>query len=424
MLKAVDITGETFGRLTVVSAASSVRNKNGVTIRMWLCRCECGNQAVVRGNNLRSGTSTSCGCRAGDDLSGKEFGRWLVIGKQPNRLRRPSGSSYRVWLCRCDCGGEKEIDGWALSSGKSRSCGCLAREVAAEQCVRLKTTHGKSSSPEYSAWSVMVGRCTNPSNRQYADYGGRGVNVCSDWIGPGGFQQFLEYMRERPNATSSLERKDNDRGYEPGNVEWSTSKKQARNRRSSVLLTYNGKTQCATDWALEVGLSPEIVRRRIRDLGWSVDRALTEPPKSSNSSLTEMDRLRQVYAGLKTRCLNSNDPAYTNYGARGISVCDRWLGRGGFDRFLADVGPRPSPDHSLDRKNNDGNYEPGNVQWATRIEQANNRRGSVTYGGRTLSLKQWSREVGLPYERVQKRVRVLGWPPLSALGLEPRHGLV
>lgn len=110
------------------------------------------------------------------------------------------------------------------------------------------------------------------------------------------------------------------------------------------------------------------------------------------------------------RCYQPSMGAYPYYGAKGITVCDRW--RHSFENFLADVGLRPSRDYSLDRyPNRDGNYEPGNVRWATLFEQADNRRSTrlVTIGGETLSVKNWSRRSGIFHGTLLQRVNA-GWP--------------
>jgi len=97
------------------------------------------------------------------------------------------------------------------------------------------------------------------------------------------------------------------------------------------------------------------------------------------------------------RCYRPRNHRYAWYGGRGIRVCDRW--RTSFEAFLADVGPRPTPRHSLDRIDNDGDYEPGNVRWATSFEQSRNRRNVklYTHDGETLTLSEWADRVGLPY---------------------------
>ena len=124
----------------------------------------------------------------------------------------------------------------------------------------------------------------------------------------------------------------------------------------------------------------------------------------------------RTWAGILTRCLNPKAPAYRNYGARGITVCDRWRGRSGFANFLADMGPKPEPGYSLDRADNSGPYSPDNCRWATHEQQSNNRRANVliTIQGETKTLMQWTRAKKLPYDRVWHRLRA-GWAPERAL---------
>lgn len=116
-----------------------------------------------------------------------------------------------------------------------------------------------------------------------------------------------------------------------------------------------------------------------------------------------------VWGNIIQRCLNPNNPNYKYYGARGITVCERWRS---FKNFYADMGRRPSSKHSIERKDNNGNYAPENCYWATRLEQARNfsRNRLLTIDGQTLCLSAWVERSGLPYDTVRGRLR-LGWPP-------------
>jgi hypothetical protein len=119
------------------------------------------------------------------------------------------------------------------------------------------------------------------------------------------------------------------------------------------------------------------------------------------------------------RCTNPKKKCFQDYGGRGITVCERWRA---FENFYADMGPRPSPTHSLDRSDNDGNYEPENCRWATNLEQTNNRRVSrhLTLDGRTQTVGEWAREFnisrGVVYRRLDR-----GWDARRALTTEVRH---
>ena len=171
----IDLTGQVFGRLTVVGRAGS--DKHGKPV--WLCRCTCGVETTVKGLGLRRGGSRSCGC-----------------------LQRDKA---RAWL----------------TSGVAQ------------------TTHGFCVHPEYGIWKAMIERCTQPKHRAWSDYGGRGISVCARWQGPDGFPNFLADVGPRPpgvglggRALYSIDRRDNDGNYEPSNCRWATSTEQRRNRRA------------------------------------------------------------------------------------------------------------------------------------------------------------------------------------------------
>lgn len=132
----------------------------------------------------------------------------------------------------------------------------------------------------------------------------------------------------------------------------------------------------------------------------------------SNRSATHRLRKSPEYnswANMKARCLNPENSNYGDYGGRGITVCDRWLNS--FERFYADMGPRPTPWHSIDRfPDNNGNYEPGNCRWATKTEQSNNQRTNrlLTSAGQTRTIAEWSRISGISYRTILDRLK-RGW---------------
>lgn len=116
----------------------------------------------------------------------------------------------------------------------------------------------------------------------------------------------------------------------------------------------------------------------------------------------------QNWSAIKSRCLNKKHMNYQKYGGRNIIICDRWVNS--FENFLSDMGERPSPSHSIDRIDNDGNYEPENCRWATPKEQGSNRRNNriIEYNGESLPLCEWEDRSGLPRGVIKGRLRI-GW---------------
>lgn len=127
----------------------------------------------------------------------------------------------------------------------------------------------------YSTWAGMIQRCHYPKSNSYKWYGGKGVKVCDAWHE---FSNFLRDMLPGWEPHLTLERKDNSRGYEPGNCKWATTHEQRMNDGHGVLICFGGKTQRLTAWAQQLGISDVALRNRL-NRGWSIERALTSPPK-------------------------------------------------------------------------------------------------------------------------------------------------
>jgi hypothetical protein len=197
------------------------------------------------------------------DITGQTFGRLTVL--------RRSGSvcGMAAWECRCVCGNECRAVGCNLRSGHTQSCGCLQKERAAER----SRTHGLTSTREYWIWSAMMERCENPNSAGFVRYGARGIRVCERWRK---FENFYADMGPRPSRKHSIERVDNEKGYEPSNCCWATAAVQANNRRSTHKLTFLGKTQNVKQWAEDLGVKPGALYARL-DRGWPVERALSVP---------------------------------------------------------------------------------------------------------------------------------------------------
>lgn len=239
--------GQAFGRWTALEAGRTANTHVA-------CRCECGTERRVRCWSLKSGKSRDCGCawrservmRGGAPYiaAGTVFGRLAVLGDVP----RSNCSAF----CRCECGNEPEVNAVMLKHGKVRSCGCLRREAHS-------SLGGFSKHPLYPTWNGMIDRCTQPGHASYASYGGRGITVCERWLDPWMFAADIEReIGPRPTGISekgwsfySLDRIDNDRGYEPGNLRWADCKTQRENQRTVADLTRERDALAARLEALE-----------------------------------------------------------------------------------------------------------------------------------------------------------------------------
>lgn len=204
------------------------------------------------------------------ELVGQRFGRWTVIAFAGRTKDR-----QLLWLCRCDCGNEGVVRTYALKKGRSKSCGCLNKEVTS----KVKSTHGMSHTKLYRVWRAMINRCTNPNQKSYERYGQRGIRVCDKWLT---FEGFLEDMGASYQEGLTLDRIDVNGDYEPSNCRWVSMKKQSNNRRSNHLIEFQGEKMTFSEASERFVIPYHTLKRRLYT-GWSVHDALLTPVRGRRS---------------------------------------------------------------------------------------------------------------------------------------------
>lgn len=177
------------------------------------------------------------------DITGERFGRLVAL--HPTSQRR---SGKVMWLCQCDCGNTTLATSNSLKTGNTRSCGCLYRETIARR------KHGMTGTRIYRIWKAMRSRCLNVNHKNYKQYGGRGINICDEWLDDDGFQNFYEWSMKHGYADNlTIDRIDVNGDYTPNNCRWITQHEQTRNKRNTINITAHGKTMCLADWTAKYG---------------------------------------------------------------------------------------------------------------------------------------------------------------------------
>ena len=201
-----------------------------------------------------------------NDLSGQVFGRWTVLKMTGRSGNKPTGQS--LWHCRCECGREKQAVLYgALTTGGSRSCGCLRKEERA-----AKRTGRFENLDLYSVWQSMKTRCQNQRHASFRNYGARGIEICERWES---FQNFLADVGKRPEGMT-LERINNDGNYEPGNCRWASRLEQGRNKRTNQRVVWKGLDMTLTELARLENVAFHSLRNRIVQSEYTPEQAVNE----------------------------------------------------------------------------------------------------------------------------------------------------
>lgn len=182
------------------------------------------------------------------NIIGNRFGNLVVLSEVAERNK----NGHILYTCECDCGNKKNILGSSLRQKLTTSCGCVHKKKI--------TKHGMDGTKVYRTWVGMRNRCNNPNNRRFHDYGGRGIYVCNEWNNS--FDAFYLDMGE-PKPNQSIERIDNSKPYCKENCVWATNKQQCNNRRSSVVVYFDGIEMTVEEYSKKVGLSVSGARKKV-----------------------------------------------------------------------------------------------------------------------------------------------------------------
>lgn len=207
------------------------------------------------------------------DITGKRFGRLVAISPV-----KKDGVGKFYWICKCDCGIIKTIDGGNLRNGQ-KSCGCLSKELLSKR----KKTHGLSKTVFYKVWRGIKDRTEDKNNKDYYKYGGLGIK--NEW---GSFEEFRDDMYEsyleskKILKQTTLDRIDVDGNYSKENTRWATQEQQGNNRRNNHSITFKGVTKNIKEWAKELNTDHQALGYRLKN-GWSIEEALTTPFNHGNN---------------------------------------------------------------------------------------------------------------------------------------------
>lgn len=193
-------------------------------------------------------------------LIGMEFGFLEVLEEDAKKC-----------LCRCKaCGNTSMVTRSNLTSGHTKSCGCIKKKACSENFKK----HGQTGTRLHNIWRDILKRCKNKNYREFHLYGGRGIEVCEEWTQ---FENFFNWAKSNGYEDSlTIDRVDTNGNYEPSNCRWTTQKRQNNNKRNNHFITFRGRTLTISEWSDATGISQRALWYRISH-GWTIEKALTHP---------------------------------------------------------------------------------------------------------------------------------------------------
>ena len=262
-----NLVGKRFGKLVVLSLAPKTKNRSTV----WLCKCDCGKEKIVRNKNLIEGITTDCGCVSKNNLiENQKIGRLTLIRKIP----ACRGAS---WECLCDCGNHLIVKEYDLRQGDIKSCGCLKKEYAKKGNI----VHGFNKTRIQEIHHAMKMRCYCKKHTHYKNYGGRGISICKEWLGKDGLKNFGNWALANGYADNlSIDRIDNNGNYCPENCKWSTRLEQQNNTRQNRIIEYNGERLTLSEMARKYNIYPTTLCSRLKK--WKDIKKCIETPIQTN----------------------------------------------------------------------------------------------------------------------------------------------
>lgn len=392
------LIGQRFNRLTILKAMREQRGKDTVEQIYVQCKCDCGNIIEARLSALKNNSIQSCGCLHKEIASAQGINLDELIGQKINKLtiisavreKRNNSPYARIYVkCRCDCGNEKEFLYRSLKDNNILSCGCV-----------------KKPSPSKYNLEELVGQKYHQLEILSA-YRNKNSEIRVKCRCDCGNEKDIRFRNLLSGETKSC--------GECNKIDLNSLIGQ-KFHKLTILSAYRQNGKIMVKVKCDCGNEKEYMYHSLTS-GHTKSCGCNKLTAKGESKT----RLYKIWKRMRRRCYDTNDNRYEYYGKRGIIVCDEW--KNDFDTFKQwALASGYSDDLSIDRINNNGNYEPSNCRWATDIEQANNKSNNkyITINDEAKTLAEWCRIYKMHPSSVGARIRN-GWNPLKALTIPTKQ---